>query len=338
MAAYLDYKNYFFTFDDGARTELEYLPVKSFQVGGNAVAYVDSKDNFKVFYKGETITLSENTISNYTASDYLVAYSTFSVLNVFDNGKVTLLSKYVQSYNTGDSMVTFLDSRAYAFKAYYNGSITTLEDGNATPVTSFALGDNIVAYVNYLNQFKVFYRGQSINLTNLNRALPYKAGKNIVAYGNDSYGFSIFHKWLKYDLEKFQPKSFGVGDDLAAFVNTNEELKVFYDGKLKMLTTFEPPFYKVVDSLVVYNDTQKFKVFYRGVVYTLENYIPTDYQIDFNTIAYLDLQGRLKTFHCGKTSMVTNSAIDSFDLYRNVISYKVINRNYIYYNSKTYNQ
>lgn len=79
-----------------------------------------------------------------------------------------------------------------------------------------------------------------------------------------------------------------------------------------------------------------YKVFYNGTVYTLENFIPTEYLIDLNTIAYLDQQGRLKTFHSGKTEMVTYSAVDKFELYRNVISYKVLNKNYIYYKSKTH--
>jgi hypothetical protein len=337
-AAYTDYKNYFFAFEDGATTEAEYLPVQSFQVGGNAVAYVDNKGNFKVFNKGQITTLSENTVSQYTASDYLVSYLTFKVLDVFDNGKTTELSKYVESYQTGDSMVAFLDSRAYSFGVYYNGSVTKLEDGNATPVTSFMTGDNVVAYINYLNEFKVFYRGKSIKITTVNRSLPYRAGKNIVAYCNDNYGFSIFHKWLIYDMEKFQPKSFVTGDDLAAYVTINGEFKVFYDGKMKLLGSFDPPFYKVADSLVVYNDTERFKVFYKGIVYTLENFIPTDYRISFNSIAYLDLQGRLKTFHAGKTTFVTNAKIDKFALYRNVIYYSVFNRNYIYYNSRIYTQ
>jgi hypothetical protein len=339
MAAYTDYKNYFFAFDNGAGTELEYLPVQSFQVGGNAVAYVDNNGNFKVFNNGKITTLSETTVSKYTASDYLVSYSTYQLLYAFDNGKDILLSKFAEpSYITGDSIVAFIDSRAYAFKAYYNGSVTSLEEGSNPPVQNFAVGDNVVAYISYLNHFKIFYRGKNINLATVNRSLPYKAGKNTVAYCNDNYGFSIFHKWLIYDVEKFQPKSFFVGDDLAAYVNANEEFKVFYDGKMKVLGSFDPPFYRVEDSLVLYNDAQRFKVFYKGSVYTLENFIPTDYQVDFNTIAYLDQQGRLKTFHGGKTEMITHSPIDQFQLYRNVISYSVLNRNYMYYHSKIHTQ
>lgn len=337
MAAYTDYKNYFYAFNDGMRTELEYLPIQSFKVGGNTLAWIDNNGDFKVFNKGRISLLSETSVSDYTATDYLVTYSTYKFLDVFDNGKVTELCQFAQNYVTSDSLVAFTDSRAFAFNVYYNREIIPLETGSDPPVLTFDAGDNVLAYINFLNEFKVFYRNKVTKLGTANGPLPYKAGKNILAYYTN-YGFSVFYKGLVYDLEKFQPRSFFAGDDLVAYITTNQELKVVYNGKLKILTNFEPTFYKVVDSLVVYNDAQKFNVFYNGTVYTLENYIPKDYQVDFNTVVYLDLQGRLKTFHQGKTEFVTHSAIDHYTLYRDVIHYRLLNTDYIYYNSKVYTQ
>jgi hypothetical protein len=339
LAAYSDYKNYFFTFDKGQTKEAEYLPVQSFQVGGNSIAYIANNSSLKAYYQGKIMTLSDGIITKFQASDYLVSFSINQMLSVFDNGKVSPLTSFAESYSTGDSLVAFYDDRNRKFNIYYNSNIAMLEDGmTQAPVQTFKMGDNIFAYVNYLNEFKLFYRGESIKLMTVNRSLPYDAGKNVVAYCNDSYGFSAFYKGTTYDLETFQPKSFAVGDDMIAYVTTNEELNVFYDGKTQLLCSFDPPFYKVADSLIVYNEREKFKVFYRGQSYTLENYIPTDFRVDFNTVAYLDQQGRLKTFCGGKTTLVTNSRIDQFDLYRNVIRYRVYNDNYIYYNSKVYNQ
>lgn len=337
IAAYHDYKNYFYAFEDGARTEAENLPVRSFQVGGNAVAYVDNNGSFKVVYKGAVRTLTENIVSKYTATGYLISFSTYSALDVFDNGKIVPLSTYTESYSTGDSMVAFYSNRLNTFGIYYKGVITNLEDGaTVNPLQSFRMGDNTFAYVNYLNQFKLFYRTKTITLATISTPSPYAAGKNVVAYYNPNNSFTIFDKWLKYDIETFPPKSFFAGDDLVAYVTSNQELKVYYEGKAKILTSFEPPFYKVADSLVVYNDAQKFKVFYNGEVYTLENYIPEEYRAGNSSVAYQDLQGGLKLFYRGKTDFVTKTAIDSFNLYRNVVSYRILNRNYIYCNSRTY--
>ncbi len=339
LAAFVDYKNYFCIFDNGARTEAEYLPVKSFQVGGNTIAYIDNNENLRIYYKGAIATLSENTITKYTATDYLLTFSTFKVLDVFEGGKRTTLSNFASQYSTGDSLVAFYDERNMAYNIYYKGSVTLLESGSLnSPLQSFQMGDNIFAYVNYLNQFRLFYRGKTITLASSSLTLPYAAGKNIVAYVNPDYGFTLFHKWLIYNLETFQPKSFAVGDDLTAYVTSNDLFKVYYEGTSRVLCQYEPPFYKVTDSLLVYNEGERFKVFYRGTVYTLENYIPADYRIDFNTIAYLDQQGKLKIFQNGKTAFVTNSAVDNYELYRNVISYRILNRNYMYYHSTSYGQ
>lgn len=339
LAAYPDYKNYFFVFDAGTTTNAEYLPVKSFQVGGLAVAYIDNADNLKACSQGKIIKLSDGIISNYQASDYLVSFSIYGMLSVFDGGKTSLLSSFAESYSTGDSLVAFYDNRNKKFNIYYNGTTSMLEDGMIqTPVQNFQMGDNIFAYINYLNEFKVFYRGESTKLMTVSRNIPYAAGKNVVAYCNDSYGFSVFYKGTTYDLETFQPKAFVAGDDMVAYTTTNDELKVFYDGKTQLLCSFEPPFYKLTDSLLVYNEGGKFKTFYKGTVYTLENYIPDRYLVDFNTIAYIDQQGRLKTFAGGKTSLITNSRIDDFELYRNTIAYRVYNDNYIYWNGKVYPQ
>ncbi len=337
LGVYSDYKNYFFVFDDGKITQAEYLPVQSFKVGGNAIAYIDNSSNLKVVYKGEVTTLADGLVSKYLASDYLVSYSTNQALKVFDSGKTVKLTNFAESYSTGDSLVAFYDSQAKSFKVYYRGEIILLEnDMLEPPVKNFKTGDNIFAYVNYLDQFKLFYRGEIIKVKTSNRPLPYEAGKNIVAYYDDTYNFKAFYNGLTYDLETFQPKSFVAGDDMVAYVDNNEQLKVFYDGEIKTISSFAPVFYKVEDSLLVYNEANRFKVFYKGTIFTLENYIPTNYRIDFNTLVYLDQQGRLKAFYNGQSVLITNVSVDQFELYRNVITYKVSNSNHVYCKSKIY--
>src|SRR5688572_17426516 len=53
LAAYTDYRGYFHVFDKGVYHQLEYLPVKSYKVGGNAVAYVDNTNELQIYYNGE---------------------------------------------------------------------------------------------------------------------------------------------------------------------------------------------------------------------------------------------------------------------------------------------
>lgn len=339
LAAFSDYKNYFFVFDDGKIMQEEYMPVKSFQVGGNAIAYIDNSNSFKVYYKGETVPLADWFMPKYVATDYLVVFALGQRLKVFDNGKTTLLANYAESYYAADSLVSFYDLLSKSFKVYYKGTIITLEDAlDEPPVKNFKTGDNILAYVNHINEFKIFYRGASFTQTTIDEPLPYEAGKNIVAYYDERYpGFRAFYKGSTYDLEGFPPKSMVAADDMVAYIALNGELKVFYDGKITTIASFEPSFYKVEDSIIVFTEQNYFKAFYKGKIYTLENYTPSDFHIDFNTIAYLDQQGRLKAFYNGQVVVIANEKINQFDLYRNVITYKIFNNNYVYYKSKIYN-
>ena len=49
LSAYNDYRNYFQAFDNGEFRQIDYLPVKSFQVGGAAIAYVDNSNEFRIY-------------------------------------------------------------------------------------------------------------------------------------------------------------------------------------------------------------------------------------------------------------------------------------------------
>src|SRR6185295_2426565 len=82
LGAYTDYKNYFYAFDNGPNIELESQVIKSYKVGGNAVAYVNGADNFRAYYNGETYDLLSIAPLDYVASDNLVVYYRDMILNV----------------------------------------------------------------------------------------------------------------------------------------------------------------------------------------------------------------------------------------------------------------
>src|SRR5690349_7360922 len=75
LAAYTDYRNYFNVFDNGIFVPLEYLPVKSFKIGGAAIPYVDNTGEMQIYYNGNKFhqTYASDSLS-YFATDYLVGY------------------------------------------------------------------------------------------------------------------------------------------------------------------------------------------------------------------------------------------------------------------------
>jgi hypothetical protein len=57
LAAYLDYRDRFMVFDRGETKEVENYKVISFQVGGNCIGYQSYGNDLKVYYKGAVRTL-----------------------------------------------------------------------------------------------------------------------------------------------------------------------------------------------------------------------------------------------------------------------------------------
>jgi len=53
IMAYIDYQGKLQVFEDGVFHQAEYLPVQSFKIGQNCVAYIDNTNEFKIYYQGE---------------------------------------------------------------------------------------------------------------------------------------------------------------------------------------------------------------------------------------------------------------------------------------------
>jgi len=337
MAAYTDYRNYFFGFDDGSFTQLDHLPPKAFKVGGNAIAFISNANNFKVFYKGFTFDVTEGAfVREFHANATLVAYMQSNQLNIFEKGNPKTLSTWVTSYAMGDSIIVYFDDIARSFKAYYDGSSYFLDDllTGGTEVRSYKTGDNLVVYINRNNVMKVFYQGAVFDLQNTNdEGILYDAGMDVAPFVDQlNNTLNVFYRGNIYELEKTPPKSLKAGSGLVAYVDFDGNFKRFADGKTKVITSFEPESYMVADSMIIYHDNNgNFSVFYNGKSYTLENYVPKEVKADNNTVAYIDQQNRLKVFRHGETKIISYDLINWFEVNRNVVMFNILNNDTKFY-------
>ena len=109
LAAYHNYLKHFVIFDSGKAHDVENLPVQSFQVGGNCVAYITNAGQLKVYFNGKTQILSQQLVRDYYTTRNLVVYRLFEQLYVFDNGTKKLLSSNVRDFAVGDSIVAYFN-------------------------------------------------------------------------------------------------------------------------------------------------------------------------------------------------------------------------------------
>jgi hypothetical protein len=340
MAAYLDYRERFMVFDRGETRELENYKVVSFQVGGKCIAYQSYGNDLKVYYNGSVRTLEHVPPSEYTVTDHLMAYSMYSILKVFDDGDLKTLCANTNGYLVEDSMVVYYDGVQQILNVYQDGKILTIEDGLLQwPIRSYASGDNILAYITVFdNKFKIYYRGRVEDVYDNVRETLYKAGRDIVGFINHvTNAFMVFYKGKFYDLEAFAPRSFQVGDEMMVYVNDQGIFKVFENGELVTISTFEPESYQLTDSTLVFIEDGFLKTWCDGRVYEIERYVPRVYRISERTVAYVDVNNRIKAFRRCKPLNISYEMVNSLDMIRNLIIYNVgVNTTRIWYEGRIY--
>lgn len=322
LAAYNDHLNRFWAFEAGQHTQLEHLEILDFQIGGLVIAYIDNGSNLKVYRNGEVETLITGAPIKYKATDYLLGYSIYEQLNVYDNGDIKVLSTEAESYVIQDSLIAWYNRISQNIKVYYDEQIYTLEDGLIySPISSFRLGDNTISYVQSSSQqFKVFYQGEVYVLDDFVENMVYEAGRDIVAYMDiPDQEFKAFYMGEVYTLENIQPKSFKVGDGFMVYVDNMGHLKYFDGGEVVVLTTYEPKFYEVKDFVMVFEEQGFFKTYYNDQIYVIERFIPQVWQIDWNTIAYLDQVKFVRSFINGEHVNISNEIVKEFSLIRDLV-------------------
>jgi hypothetical protein len=342
LAAFNDYLNHFWVFEAGMFTQVEHLPIQEYQVGGILVAYIDSGSKLKIYRNGEVTTLMEGAPIKFTATDYLLGYSLYEQLNVYDNGKTKVLSTECDGYVIKDSIIGWHNRIQQNLQVYYKGRIVTLMDGLIyNPLESFRIGDNTIAFVHSSTEdFYLYYLGKLQVLDDYVEDMVYEAGRDIVAFMDvPDQSFKVFFRGEVTELETFKPISFQVGDEILAYVDNLGKLKYFEHGEVKTVSSYEPSFYTVEDKVLIFEEQGFLKTVCNGQVYVVERYIPQPHRIDLNTIAYLDQSNFVKVFQNCESFTISYEKVKEINLIRDLVIYVLgINKTKIYFNGQVYEQ
>lgn len=324
LSTYVNMQNQVMVWDKGLIRKVDYLPPLLTKVGRSAIPYIDNARSFKIYYKGGVKKMNAGFTNEFKVSDNLIAYKNNTALNVFDQGETKQLSTFCEQYYLGDSVLLFFDGIRSEYKAYYNGTIYPIEGFLAgNPLEAVKVTDNICAYDNYANQFRIFYKGNVIPQEDY-AVNSFEVGRSTVGYIDINRRFKIFHAGETYIIEDFPPNSYQVGDNVVAFVSNDGYFKVFYDNSIESIGFFEPGDYRVIDNMVAYRDQSGyFKVFYKGKIYSLESYYPEKYIMQYHSIAYVNRIGMLRFFSMGELYDVTNAQLESWELTYDVVKYQV---------------
>jgi hypothetical protein len=344
LTTYTDMQNQLMVWDNGIERKIDFLPPTMIKTGRVAIPYLDNSRNFKIYYRGGATQINNGFTNDFYTSDNLIIFLNAQSLNVFDKGTITNLSKVCNEYYFGDSIVLFNDGVKNEFKAYYNGRIYPIENYLAAQgLDAIQVSDNVAAYNNYANQFRIFYHGNIIGqeeyLVN-----SFDVGRNTVAYVDANKEFKIFHAGKTFNAEKFAPTSYQAGDDLVAYVSNEGYLKVFYEDSIRNFGFMKADFL-VGDNVIAFRDGNGFfKAFYKGDIIPLENYVPENYVVQYNSIAYVNRAGVLRLFSKGEIYDVTTlmnstdqSGNPNWELTYDVLKYNVgLKMYHVFYNGNEY--
>jgi hypothetical protein len=339
VTAYADYRGNLQVFDRGLYRQIEYLPVKSYKIGGNSIAYVDNKNDFKIYYDGQTIQLVNAADFSYRVTNNITEFRVGAVLYAFEKGEKKTLCYYTDTnyISVNDSVLAYFDDSKSSLNIYYNGRIAGAEDAFLSPPKSIKTGANVVAWVNQSGYFNVFYHGEAKTLDNIT-PISYAAGRDIVAY-IDGYEqrFRLFYKGDTAMVEPFVPDSFKVGFGIMGYVDNTGNFRIFYNGSTRKALSDRPDFFYVKGNVIVYAFNNSFNVFYNGKVTTLQNATPRDFQIGNDGVAWLDDSGRLQLFLKGNVYTVSYEVINKYFLNGSVLKYDYGNNSTgIFYDGKNY--
>jgi len=343
LAAYSDFQRRFYIFDHGQKKLAEEQLVKSFKVGGNSVAYVDYGDNFKVYENGNIKTLEIGSVRNYVVTDYLMAYSMTDILKVYDNGKTKMLSSATKDFAIGDSIIVYYDYYFNSINAYYRGKIYSKRlRWVGSKISKIQAGPNIAALITAEDRnFWIFYKGETELINEFVENVDFKVGMDIVAYmDHNTRTFKAYYKGEIYDVENFQPKSYWMGHGRIVYIDEVGNFKTFYEGKVATIASYEPTFYRVRDSMIIYQELDRFKCFYKEKTHEIAPYLPEKYDFQTNIVAYLDRNRSLQIFKNGESKLLNygaNIMINDFQLLRDVVVINTdVNKTIIYYNGQIY--
>jgi len=338
LAAFSNFRDNFYVFDDGRFIKLEHLPVESYKVNKWAVAYQNSNGALIVYVHGQKHKLTE-VVEDYKLTESLLVYHYGSNLFVYDGIRKKKLSMDCPYFKANGDAVAFYDRINKEFRFYYKGVVSDVESALSNePVRNYKVGDNILAYLGPNGYLNYFYKGKGGEIMLAEGRPNYRVDKNIIAYYDpNTSDFKVFLNGVNHQIDFYRPSSFKVADNRVAYVKDNGRFCVFQDGEESTISYITPEFYHVEDSLIIYEENGYLKSYYNHQPYTLENYIPPTMKYEFNTLAYLNKQRYLEVFSRGKKQSLTYETINDFDVFWGVVWYNLgVNTNNIFYNGKKY--
>lgn len=323
IVPFQDVNNFVYLFDAGESKYIENLPLRSFKVGRNNIfAYIPTNGRLKVYYKGQTYTVNDNS-PNYYMTDNWFLYQNFNQLKLLYQDKFITLENFfrpdVDSLYYSDSLIAWTNNLG-ELNVFYNGQTQVIE---RTDIRRAKMGDNMMAYMDRNGNFKVFYHGE-IRTLEVYEPNNYLVDRDIMVY-TDQYGnFKYFDHGVLHETMTNVTNEYWTGQGFVAYISLLKQLVVYYKGEETVLMEDRPLELLVKENLIAYTDKGKnFWSWYNGKKYWLERYLPLSFVADNDILLYQDINSRLKAFYYGEQVQVSDQMVKTYNLYNEAVTYSL---------------
>ncbi len=335
----LDFNNLMKSFENGIYRSIGLQPVREFEAGDNVVGYYDFRNNLMV-HDGTNPEMLANVEAEYTVSDFLLTWKIATTLNLWDGGEQKTLTYQVGNYVVRDSLVVYQDFRYNTVSVYYNGETYDLITSSTDLHMPEFVGENIVAFRDNGNFYKVFWRGEIYELDVWHEPYIFHGGTDIMAFNDPLNGtFAIFENGQFLDVESFQMGRYKAGNGLVVYENLNGDLMMYRNGEITQLTNFGASFWDVRDNVVYWVENGFAYANIDGQRIEVAKYEPKDVQIKNSVIGFRNLMGGVSAVQNGKIYDITNQLDAPFTLHGNSVLVELFNKSYIVLqNGKKYQQ
>jgi hypothetical protein len=348
LGAYVDERNRFIIWDSGEEKVVENLGVREWTLSPNYITYIDLAGELHVYGGGEIRPLSVANPRYYIVSDNLLRYGTGDNTTLLDKGR-----KHFISFNQGqmardlpaelsdveqgymgvassDSVAAFNDYNGW-LHIYYQNEFREISKFRGEDLKAFG---NMVCWLDQQQRLRAFWQGKS-GIIDPQGYLELMGGNNILIWTDIFNRAKIFHRGqLIEPSSAYLPEGgfIGVGDDIACWVDENEELWVYQNGKAKKLLTEAPKEAGIKDQLLWFVDLNGyFSVFYEGEIILLETFEPMRIEAHWNVLAYQDIDGRLRAFYKGEKINISDQIAQDWDLNGDLIQWSERPFNYEFF-------
>ena len=331
LGPFTNLQGYFKAFHNGVVRQLEYLPVKSFQVGDNLLGYIDNKGDVKVFQGGQ-VKMIAGIANNYVVGDNILVLSQGPVTSVWMDGQGQLLTNFGRRYVVTDSLVVFEDTQSNFVKLWYNGEIKELYGVIGDMYLPSSVGDNIVAFKAGGGTHFVFYRGRFYELDTYREQIKFSCGRDIAAFNDPVHmSFAIFENGHFLDLDPMHAKRFIAGISCVTYLDQNLNLHYYKAGNLTTLSNYSPDYWDANDHMVIWGEGDLFQVWDGKQTITAAYYKPERWVIKNNVVAF---QNQMKGVDCvinGEVVNITNEPVIDFYISGSMVVLELPNKSFLCY-------